>query len=104
MSLRMPQGLGTEPWSSTGPSALDREIAGEKAAFLGRAGRLVQHRLEKLRNSKPDDTNRVALVELAAKAVHSYFVQRELCGLLNHDRPTEDYAIPTEVLARLGAV
>lgn len=104
MSLRLPQSLGTHGGSGTGPTPLEREIVGEKAASLGRAGRLVQQRLKELRHLQPQDARRLTAVQSAADAVQSYFVQRELCGLTNHDRPVEDYAIPSEVLARLGAV
>jgi hypothetical protein len=79
-------------------------MMGEKAALLGRAGRLVQQRLMELRSVGCQDASRPARVRAAADAVQSYFVQRELCGLINHDRCTSDYEIPAEVLARLGAV
>lgn len=104
MSFRLPQNLTSQIGSGTGPSAVEREIMGEKLASLGRAGRLVQQRLKELGLLEPQDAGRVAAVRMAADAVQSYFVQRELCGLINHDRPIEDYCIPTEVLARLGAV
>lgn len=104
MSFRLPQNLGAHLGSLTGPSPLEREIMAERAASLGRAGRLVQQRLDRLSLLAPDDAERPTLVQSAADAVHSYFVQRELCGLVNHDRPIEDYAIPSAVLARLGVM
>ena len=104
MNFRLPQNLSTQLTNGTGPSALEREITGEKAASLGRAGRLVQQTLKNLRDLGPRDPGRTAVVQAAADAVQSYFVQRELCGLINHDGPIEDYAIPPVVLARLGAV
>ena len=103
MSFRLPRNLGNQAGSLTGPSPLEREMMGEKAASLGRAGRLVEQRLKALRSVERHDPGRPAALRSAADAVQSYFVQRELCGLVNHDRPIEDYAIPAEVLARLGA-
>jgi hypothetical protein len=41
---------------------------------------------------------------LAAQAVYAYFIQRELCGLRRHRDVIREYAIPDEVLARLGAM
>jgi hypothetical protein len=60
-------------------SPLDHEILGEKAAALGRAGEKVAH------------------------AVYAYFIQRELCGMKRHREIIREYAIPDEVLVRLGA-
>jgi hypothetical protein len=104
VTVRLPQSLGNQVGSASGPSPLERELMGEKIASLGRAGRLVQKRLKELHSLQRHDAGRPAAVRSAADAVQSYFVQRELCGLVNHDRPIADYAIPAEVLARLGAV
>ncbi len=104
MNFRPPRTVSTQLINSSGTSALEREIIGEKAASLGRAGRLVQQTLKILHDLGGQDVDRPAAVQSAADAVQSYFVQRELCGLINHDGPIEDYAIPPEVLARLGAV
>lgn len=104
MSFRIPQNLTSQIGSGTGPSPIEREIMGEKLASLGSAGRLVQQRLKELGHLAPQDPSRAAAVRMAADAVQSYFVQRELLGLINHDRPIEEYCIPTEVLSRLGAV
>ena len=101
--LRLPQSLSTQLSRDAGPSALEREILGEKAASLGRAGRLVETALGDLNNFCGASGERPRIVQRAADAVHAYFVQRELCGLPNHDAPIMDYAIPAEVLARVGA-
>jgi hypothetical protein len=103
MGFRLPQNFSSQLRNATAPSALELEIIGEKAASLGRAGRLVQQKLKVLHGLSAQDANRPAIVQSAADAVQSYFVQRELCGLINHDGPIEDYGIPPEVLARLGA-
>lgn len=101
MTLRLPRDLSTRMSGGDGPSPLDGEILAEKAASLGRAGRLVETRIGALAASP--SSQRAALVAAAAEAVYAYFVQRELCGLRDHDGPIRDYAIPAEVLARLGA-
>ena len=44
-----------------------------------------------------------ARAALVKAAVYAYFIQRELCGLRRHDEIIRDYAIPREVLVRLGA-
>lgn len=107
MALRPPSRYAGNALVGTGSSGglnpLDHEIAGEKAASLGRAGERVQSCLAALRASAPDDGDRTALVKSAAEAVYAYFIQRELCGLRRHQDVIRDYAIPGEVLARLGA-
>ena len=84
--------------SDTGP--LDHEIAREKAAALGRAGRKVEETLARLREGVG---NRDLLIGEAADAVWAYFIQRELCGIRRHDQVIRFYDIPKAVLARLGA-
>jgi hypothetical protein len=44
-----------------------------------------------------------ALIRSAAHAAWAFFVQREACGLHDHDLPIAHYAIPPKVLARVGA-
>jgi hypothetical protein len=82
-------------------TGLEREIAGEKAATLGRAGELVALRLTSLSEATGDE--RSAALQAAAEAVHAYFIQRELSGLRNHEAVIRDYRIPRAVLVRLGA-
>jgi hypothetical protein len=103
MSLRPPQFLSTSPRFETGMSVLEAELASERAVALGRLGREVQSSLAALTVAPTGDT-RASLVRAAAQAVWSYFVQREACGLLDHTSVIADYAIPPEVLARVGAV
>ncbi|MCG8596816.1 MAG: hypothetical protein MI785_20960 [Kiloniellales bacterium] len=103
MSLRLPQSLATELNAETGASVLDAEILAEKAAALGRAGRLVERRLRELAAFAGAGQERARLVQSAADAVHGYLVQRELCGLMRHDDVIDHYAIPREVLARVGS-
>ena len=79
---------------------LDHEIAAEKAASLGRAGRRVEETLARLREGAGD---RNLLIREAADAVYAYFIQRELCGMRRHEAVIGFYDIPGAVLARLGA-
>jgi hypothetical protein len=104
MSLRPPRNLQSHLELETGASVLDAEILAEKAAALGRAGRMVEERLATLRAAGPDAAHREALLASAADAVWSFFIQRELCGLRDQQQIIADYAIPGAVLARLGAV
>lgn len=80
---------------------LDHEIAAEKASSLGRSGEKVEKALARLRQAGP--LERPQALKAASAAVYAYFIQRELCGLKRHHDAIRDYAIPAEVLARLGA-
>ncbi|QCI69447.1 hypothetical protein E8M01_26560 [Phreatobacter stygius] len=84
-------------------TALAHEIIAEQASSLGRAGRAVAASLAALGAFTGDGPQRAALVQAAADAVFGYFVQRELCGFRRHDDAIRDYAIPREVLVRVGA-
>ena len=88
-----------------GFAALERELRGEQANALGRAGREVEEALRALHAASPgDQAARAELVDGAAYAVWCYYVQREAMGLTHHERVTDFYRIPGEVLARVGAV
>jgi hypothetical protein len=105
MSLRMPQSLSSLP-SNAALTVLDIEVAAEKALNLGRMAKAVQASLAALA-ALPADTSaeaRSALVQAASAAVWRFFVQREMCGALDHDEAIALYAIPPEVLAQVGAV
>lgn len=108
MSLRPPSRYAAS--AGAGPSAqgdlfglLDHEIAAEKASALGRAGEKVERTLALLGACEAGSGERRALVDAAARAVHAYFIQRELCGMRRHQDVIREYAIPREVLVRLGA-
>lgn len=103
MSLRLPQNLASGLSVETGASVLDYEIAGEKAAALGRAGEQVEKTLKALRALDKNDVTRPAALQAATEAVYGYFIQRELSGFAKHDGPIKHYGIPGEILARLGA-
>lgn len=85
------------------PPSIDLEIRSERASSLGRAGRRVESALGALRTfgGRPED--REPLLREAADAVWSYFVQREMMGFSRHEDAIEAYAIPAEVLNRVGA-
>lgn len=102
--LRQPNIGGLRPHPLTGEAALESEILSEQASALGEAGRKVEAALARLSEAEASGAgNAAAALHAAAKAVHAYFIQRELCGFRNHDAIIRDMAIPGRVLARLGA-
>lgn len=106
MSLRPPSEYSATRMPGAGSagdiqSLLDHEIVAEKASSLGRAGEKVEIALAGLRQAGPQE--RQPALKEASAAVYAYFIQRELCGLKRHHDAIRDYAIPAEVLARLGA-
>jgi hypothetical protein len=103
-SFRMPQNLSTSPRFETGVSVLEAELQGERAAALGRTGRDLEKALAALTEINGADPERPRAVKAAAAATWRYFVQREACGMLDHDHPIALYGIPTEVLARVGVI
>ncbi len=84
-------------------NVLEYELLAEKAAALGRSGDRAGEALARLNAHHGDADQRRVLLKAAAEAVYAYFIQRELCGLRKHDDAIRDYAIPREVLVRLGA-
>ena len=103
MTLRPPAQYATSGKAEALSNLLDYEIAAEKAAALGRAGDRVEKTLARLRLYERGAPERVALLKEAADAVYAYFIQRELCGMRRHHDVIREYAIPNEVLVRLGA-
>ena len=101
MAPRNPSDGISGPRRGDGASALQRAIAGESAANLGRLGRAVERALKGL--PAATDPTREASEYACAEAVWLYFVQREACGLVRHDAVIEAYAIPASVLAKVGA-
>ncbi|WP_269930648.1 DUF6665 family protein [Aminobacter sp. HY435] len=100
-SVRPPSILSTR--SEQAFNVLEYELLAEKAVALGRSGERVAAALGKLNEHKGEAGERRVLLKAAADAVYAYFIQRELCGLRRHDDAIRDYAIPGEVLVRLGA-
>ena len=93
--LRRPSGEGSE-------AGFRHEIVEEQAAALGRMGRKAEAALAALRAHEGE--GRAEVLKAAADAVWCFFVQREVCGLRDQKQIIKDYAIPGEVLVRLGAV
>lgn len=103
MALRPPGNLSANSLAETGFDALGYEILAEKAAALGRAGERAEICLRRLKQHEHGTDGRTTLVREAAEAVYAWFIQRELCGFRRHEDVIREYAIPKEVLARLGA-
>jgi plasmid stabilization system protein ParE len=91
-------------------TALDYEIAQEKAAALGRLGRALEAALAALRDfdalpRDPSAENRQARRALVAQAGHAlwlFVVQREAVGLRDARQVMRDYAVPADVQNRMG--
>ncbi len=90
--------------ADSGLDLLGQEILAEKAAALGKAGEKVRKSLAALAETSPGAEGREAALRAAAKAVHAYFIQRELCGLRRHEAIIRDYGISKAVLVRMGAM
>jgi hypothetical protein len=90
----------------SGYATLEYEIAEERAAALGRLGRRLDAALTALaacpRTANANRTIRDGLVEQAGYALWLLAVQREACGLNNLDHVLQVYAVPNEVVARMG--
>ena len=95
-------------------TALDYELAQERAAALGRLGRKLESALAALRafDDAPDRTEsdtarrkeeRNALVSDAAVALWNFVIQREVVGLRDSRTVMRNYDVPAEVAARMGA-
>lgn len=89
-----------------GVDAIEKEIAAEKAAALGRSGRKLRAALDKLRRfdeserqgrRKRDPAPREKLVEVAGEALWAYVVQREALGLIDAEYIKKEYAVPPDV-------
>lgn len=107
MSVRPPQSLYQPGFTNTGFNVLEYELQSERAAALGRAGLKVEEALAALNAWSPErdsDAERKSLCDDAADAVWGLFIQREICGLRNNREIVKRYAIPGEVLSRVGAV
>ncbi|MFP1632296.1 DUF6665 family protein [Zhengella sp. ZM62] len=96
---RTGQGAPDDPLAA----AFQYEAAAEMAVSLGMAGRRVEAALGVLKATRREDPSRPERLNDAARAVHAYFIQRELIGLRRHDALVREMGIPDEVLVRLGA-
>jgi hypothetical protein len=100
-SLRLPQNLVTRLRPESGDAILHYELMAEQAYSLGRAGTRVEAALTALREHTGE--GRDVVLKAAADAVWGFLVQREIMGLRDRSAIIAHYAIPREVLARLGA-
>lgn len=104
MTIRPPKSLTNFPSQGskrpTGAEVLEAEMMGEQAFMLGLAAKKMETALNAFRNSNGDPRR----TQIAADAVHAFFIQREMVGLDNHDYAIEFYKIPQRVLARVGAI
>jgi hypothetical protein len=78
------------------------EISKEKAGALGRTGEKLEKTLAALRSCDGGDARREDLIWDATHLVTSIIVQREACGLRNPSFVYDFYAVPREVVARIG--
>jgi hypothetical protein len=99
----------------TGQDVLEYEILEEQAATIGRLGRELRQSLDALdafdkRASSGGtpadrrDPQRVRLVDTAAYALWNFVVQRDCSGFRATEQALDDYAVPLEVRAKMGAV
>lgn len=127
MTVRPPGYLSGGRAAETPQSALDYEIAQEKASTLGRLGRRLEEALAALRQFDSDSEaeaasdagapregagtrppasdrseERRALVNAAGKALWHLVVQREVLGLRDNAGVMRDYGVPDEVRNRAG--
>lgn len=99
----------------TGQEVLEYEIRQEQAATIGRLARELRDAIDALDafdrrassgKGRPSsrDPQRARLVNAAAYALWSFVVQRECSGFRGTEQVLEDYAVPTEVRAKMGAI
>ena len=100
-SLRMPQTFAKRLGVETGEAVLRYELLQEQAASLGQSGRKVERALAALREHGRD--GRAEVLKAAADAVWGFLVQREIMGLRDRAAIVAQYAIPREVMNRIGA-
>jgi len=115
MTVRPPRQFSGAHVPDSPQTALDYEIAQEKASTLGRLGRRLEATLAELAAfdaalthdgaAEPDaEAARRALVSQAGNALWQFIVQREVLGLRDNAQVLRDYSVPAEVRDRAGAV
>jgi hypothetical protein len=111
MNVRPPRALAPKIniWTDNS-TALDYEIAQEKASTLGRLGRALEAALAALKALDAQTieatletrAKRNALVAEAGHALWMFVVQREALGLRDSRQVMRDYGVPPEVQGRMG--
>ena len=107
MTVRPPQVLAPAFTKETGLNILEYELMSERADALGRHGLKVEKALALLAERLAagcSQEERESLLDDAADKVWAFFIQREMCGLRSQKDAIRRYAIPPEVVARLGIV
>jgi hypothetical protein len=105
-ALRLPQHLAEPAHVDSGEANLRFELLEEIEAAVGHTERDVETALRALRDHDADPRNpdaRPALLNAAVEAVWRLIVQHEAGDLTDHRALIARYAIPAEVMARLGA-
>src|SRR3954463_10309809 len=111
MTVRPPRALAPKIniWTDNS-TALDYEIAQEKASTLGRLGRALEAALAALKALDAQTieatletrAKRKALVAEAGHALWMFVVQREALGLRDSRQVMRDYRVPPDVQSRMG--
>src|SRR5947209_15603315 len=111
MTVRPPRAVAPKIniWTDNS-TALDYEIAQEKASTLGRLGRALEAALAALKSfdaqvieaTAETRRERKALVAKAGHALWLFVVQREALGLRDSRQLMRDYRVPADVQARMG--
>lgn len=86
--------------------AVNLELMAEKAEALGRSALKAETALRQLAAlgaGEGPPAERADLLKAAATAVWFFFIQREVCGFRDQRPVIAQYAIPREILTRLGA-
>lgn len=102
MSVRSSLSLSRVIGARSGFAHVETEILAETGAVLGHRGRALEAALADL--AAAGEEEKEALLQAAADEVWAYFVQREMCGLLDHSAIISEMNIPHEVLNRMGMV
>jgi hypothetical protein len=100
---------------TTGQAVLLHEIREDQAATMGRLARELRASVEALKGfeHRPSTATmsaerrrqkRADLVDAAAYALWHFVVQLECSGFRTVDRLLEEYAVPAEVTAKMGAI
>lgn len=101
-SLRMPQTLSRRLGLDSGEAALRYELLEEQAAALGRLGAKLEKALAALEAHQGAE-GRPEKLRAAADAAWCFLVQREVMGMRDRAAMVAQYAIPREVMNRIGA-
>jgi hypothetical protein len=84
-------------------SPIEQELQGERATALGIAGRRIEEALAVLADTA-DTTPLEDKLDAAATAVWYYVIVRESLRFYDHKAALHHYAIPPQVMARVGVV